>query len=151
MCTLQDLFHNMTKPYGAFTRVKVICQGTGSNGNRYGIADHTMAVELILYDDAKASKLICGGFVSLINSSVKTSPHNQVVVGKNTRVSKTGSFDVPDAKETAARDIINPPAATFLPVPEVKTSPMKKLVSVKGQVIAVSIVYKCTSMVLHSC
>ena len=137
--TLHNLFNYSNKPYGSSVRVKVIAQGAlASNSNHYGVADETMAVEVVLYDETKASKMQCGRYVTIINAMVKNQPHKQIQISKSTRVGSAGSFDVPLALEQAATDLVNPQAATFVSLSEVKTSPIKKLMSVHGQVVAVS-------------
>lgn len=137
MSTLQELF-KQSKPYGGVVRVKIISQGSGSNSNRYGVADCTMAVEVVVYDESKASRMQCGQSVMLINATTKQKPSKMIDVGRNTRVKSTGEVDVPQSFEKEARDIINPEPAKFVSLCEAKTSPIKKKMSVRGQVVGVS-------------
>ena len=74
-----------------------------------------------------------------MNYIFKTEPSEGIVITKNSKVMKTASVEVSASLQTEAELIANPPQAKTLPIKQVKGSPVKSLVTVKGTVISVSI------------
>jgi hypothetical protein len=62
-------------------------------------------------------------------------------VTAKSRVSRIGPVSVPPELEKAAREIAVPPTSKEMPLRDVEKSPVKSMLSIRGQVIAVSITY----------
>lgn len=92
-----------------------------------------------LYDFTKKGTLTPGNSVIILNYIFKTEPSEGIVITKNSKVMKTASVEVSASLQTEAELIANPPQAKPLPIKQVKGSPVKSLVTVKGTVISVSI------------
>lgn len=103
-----------------------------------GIADHSMAMKATLYDISKKANLAEGTSVIVMNYIHKTEPTEGIIIPKNTKVMKTFDVDVPTEIQRQGALIANPPPAETLTIKQVKRSPIKSLVSVKGTVISVS-------------
>ncbi|XP_038063033.1 uncharacterized protein LOC119733722 [Patiria miniata] len=69
-------------------------------------------------------------------SSLKTHPRKCIQIGKNTKVINTGTIDVTPALRCEAMQMVLPSRADFTSIRNIKTSPLKKIVSVEGQVVA---------------
>ena len=92
-----------------------------------------------LYDFTKKGTLTPGNSVIILNYIFKTEPSEGIVITKNSKVLKTASVEVSASLQTDAELISNPPPAKTLPIKQVRGSPVKSLVTVKGTVISVSI------------
>ncbi|XP_071795561.1 uncharacterized protein [Asterias amurensis] len=125
------------KPYVGRINVKVVCKGKDGNRLRYGVSDGKTAAEceLIGCDEDVVGKMAVGASVVIINASVKQYLRKYLQVTSGSRVTNTGTVDVPDSVRQQAEELINPAPAAFIKLDVVSTSPLKKLVSVKGQIV----------------
>lgn len=119
--------------------VKVVCKGE-DNRFRYGVSDGKSAAEceLIGCSEDTVRKMAIGASVVIINASVKLYPRKLLKVTSGSRVTNTGTVNVPDSVRQKAEELVNPAPAAFIKVEAVSTSPLKKMVSVKGQIVGVS-------------
>lgn len=153
MKTLKDVFEDggaSSAPYT--TAIKVQICGVGevnnyrnANGEQrqsmtVGFADHTMAAKGILYDVSKANVLRNGVTVMLLNVILKKHL-NTIVMTNRSKILKTGPFqqEVPEYFQKQGQDLACPPPAEMVAINKIKTSPVKTLVSIRGQVVSVSI------------
>jgi hypothetical protein len=137
-----------TKPYSVPLKVKVAAVGQTQryqtdSGERkeyliVGLADTTDFIKAVVYDTSKLAGLSDSSSVILMNYIYKNEAEASVIITKNTKVMKTAPLDVPEYFLERAKSITNPPPAETLPLKDVKKSPVKTLVSVKGRIISVS-------------
>lgn len=138
-----------SKPYSQPLKVKVCAVGTlqkyqVDSGEKkecftVGLADATDALKGTVYDSSKLKILSPSSTVIVMNYIFKNDSEPTVVITKNTKVLKTGAMEVPQGIMDKGEKIANPPPAVTRPIKDVKTSPVKSLVSVKGRVVSVSI------------
>ncbi|XP_038064962.1 uncharacterized protein LOC119735339 [Patiria miniata] len=110
-------------------------QATASNGIKFAIADSTTCCECIMYDVSKLPKMTLGSSIALINPMVKQSPQQQILILKRTRVISAGKVEVPTEIAERAKTLLHPQPAPFIEICDIPTSPLSKMVSVKGKVI----------------
>lgn len=103
-----------------------------------GIADTTMAAKCTLYDLTKVKDLEQGKSAMLFNTIIKAD--NSITIISKSRVSRIGPITVPSEIENAAQVMANPPASAEVTLKEIDKSPVKSMLSVRGQVVAVSII-----------
>lgn len=148
MPTLESLFKtNKDGPYSAPVNVK-ICGVAGektyvnANGEEkkyavLGVADSSMIAKCTLYDTSKLKVLQEGNSVMLLNVIVKD--NNSLTLTTKSRISKVGDVKVSSERQKAAREIAFPPMSSEVPLKDIEKSPIKSMLSVRGQIVAVSI------------
>ena len=104
-----------------------------------GFADSTMAVKGVLYDASKLNIVKEGTTVMLINVILKSEGGKSVVITNRSKILKTGPIEVPEFLVKQGREIACPPPAAEVDIKTVQTSPVKTLVTLRGQVVSVSI------------
>ncbi|XP_062590718.1 uncharacterized protein LOC134252294, partial [Saccostrea cucullata] len=134
------------KPYSQPLKVKVCGVGTiqryqTDNGEKkecatVGLADSTDAMKGTVYDTTKLKSLNADNTVILMNYIYKNENEPTVIITKNTKVMKTGAMEVPHATMEKGARIANPPPAMTRPIKDIKTLPVKSLVSVKGRIVS---------------
>ena len=102
------------------------------------IGDSSSAGECVVYDKLASGRFHVGSSVVILNASVKVARKNHVEVSARSRVKETGNVTITEEVEEAGRLLFNPPPAEFVKLNTVERSPVKKLVSIKGQVVGVS-------------
>lgn len=150
MPTLQQVFETVNKesPYSGAIYAQVCGKGgithyKNASGQQrqlltLGLADSTKAVKAILYDISMEEMFEVGSVVLLLNCIIKKD-QNTIVLTKRTKIRRsTLGQKVPTEIQEQAYAIACPPAAAEISVKDVQTSPIKSMVSVKGQVTAVS-------------
>ena len=70
---------------------------------------------------------------------IKTEPSEGIVTKKNSKVMVTASVEASVSLQTEAELIANPPPTETSPIKQVKGSPLKSLVTLKGTVISYSV------------
>lgn len=147
MQTLDDVLGNCTKqmPYTKSVRIRVIAVSDIKSytndkleKRQYiiaGIADTSRAAKLILYDQGKFNKMKEGNNLLLRNFIVKPDPEGSLLGTSNTRIFPTGHIEVQEPLVLLARKLVNPPEAEVQPLVKALASPLKKKVSVRGQVV----------------
>lgn len=146
MPTLESLFKtNKDGPYSAPVNVK-ICGVAGektyvnANGEEkkyavLGVADSSMIAKCTLYDTSKLKVLQEGNSVMLLNVIVKD--NNSLTLTTKSRISKV--VKVSSERQKAAKEIAFPPMSSEVPLKDIEKSPIKSMLSVRGQIVAVSI------------
>lgn len=150
MKTLKDVFDDggaSSAPYTTALKVQIcgiadIKNYRNANGEQrqsitVGFADHTMAVKGILYDVSKANVLRNGGTVMLLNVILKKDLKTLVMTNRS-KVLKTGPFQqaVPEYFLKQGQDLACPPPAELVAINKIKMSPVKTMVSIRGQVVS---------------
>lgn len=97
-----------------------------------GVADKEDSIKVSLYEVDKLPLLKAGECVVLSNYVYRADPHPTIMVTAVTRVMKTSAFAVPEDVELTAKAIANPSPAKIITIHDVKKSPIKSLVSIKG-------------------
>ena len=138
MPNLHDIVKS-EKPYTLPIRVRILDKGEGHNENNIAVGDDSAVIECIIYDKDKLKALKLDDSVMIINGVIKKKPRTLLEIGSHTRIIKTGTVNTTDANRQEAINIVHPPAANFLDVASVESSPLKKLISLRGQVVGVSI------------
>ena len=150
MPTLQALFKMKREgPYVPPISVK-ICgvsrekEYVNANGEEkkfviLGVADATMAVKCTLYDMTKLKDLEEGKSAMLFNTIIKDD--NAITLTSKSRVSRIGPVTVSTDIERVAKEIVNPPASAEVTLKEVERSPVKSMLTIRGQIVAVSIMF----------
>lgn len=115
-----------------------------------------MAVKGVLYDSAKLPLMKEGQTVMLLNVILKNDMGKSIVLTNRSKVLKTGPLEVPAALIKQGKDIACPPPAAEVDIKTVQTSPIKTLVTLRGQVVSVSIILifcfvlnKCSNILIH--
>lgn len=99
-----------------------------------------MAVKGVLYDSAKLHLMKEGQTVMLLNVILKNDVgKSSIVMTNKSKVLKTGPMEVPASLIQRGKDIACPPPAAEVNIKTVQTSPVKTLVTLRGQVVSVSI------------
>lgn len=139
MPSLVDILSS-SKPYVPPIQIAVIAKNP-EDPQRCVIGDDTDALECIIYNDKVQHKFVQGASLLLINSFVRKFAHkpSNIEIRSNTRVSNTGRIVISDDIRNKGILLINPQPADFVKLDTIPTSPMKKLVSIRGQVVSVSI------------
>lgn len=153
MLTVTKLKNNKgSKPYSVPIKVRVCAIGTRQkyqtdSGEKkdyaiVGLGDTTDVIKGVVYDSSKLSTgtLQENSSVILMNYIFKNETEPAIVITKNTKVMKTAQVNVPNSLVERAVAIANPPPAATMALKNVKTSPIKTLVSVKGRIISVSFI-----------
>lgn len=145
MPTLESLFKTKKDgPYSAPVNVK-ICGVAGeksyvnANGEEkkyavLGVADSSMIAKCTLYDTSKLKVLQEGNSVMLLNVIVKD--NNSLTLTTKSRISKVGDVKVSSERQKAAREIAFPPMSSEVPLKDIEKSPIKSMLSVRGQIVA---------------
>jgi hypothetical protein len=146
--TLEALFKNKKEgSYISPINVK-ICGVTKENeyvnangeGKKYviiGVADSTMIAKCTLYVMSKLKDLQVGNSIMLLNIIVKE--NNSLTLTVKSRISKIGEVKVSEERFQAAKEIAHPPISPEMPLKDIEKSPVKSMMSVRGQIVAVSI------------
>lgn len=101
-----------------------------------GVADSTMAVKCSVYDQEKLRNMAVGTTIMFVNIIVK--PDNSITITSKSRVCKTGPVSVSAEHDRTALELAIPPTYPESPLIDVKKSPVKTMMSTRGQVVAVS-------------
>lgn len=146
MLTVTKLKGNKgAKPYSLPLKLKVCAIGTSqkyvTDGEKkeytvVGLADTTDAIKGMVYDSSKLNNMQASATIILMNYIFKNENEGTVVITKTTKVLKTAQMDVPEHLIEKGAAIANPPPAATLALRDVKRSPVKTLVSVKGRIIS---------------
>lgn len=148
MRTLEEAFRGSTQstPYTAALKVKICGVGPvigykNASGEKrqstvIGFADYTMAVKGVLYDSAKLPLMKEGQTVMLLNVILKNYIGKSIVLTNRSKVLKTGPLEVPAALIKQGKYIACPPPAAEVDIKTVQTSPIKTLVTLRGQVVS---------------
>lgn len=158
MLTVTKLKGNKgAKPYSLPLKLKVCAIGTNqkyvTDGEKkeytvVGLADTTDAIKGMVYDTSKLNNMQASATIILMNYIFKNENEGTVVITKTTKVLKKAQMDVPENLIEKGAAIANPPPAATLALRDVKRSPVKTLVSVKGRIISVSlIIFKYTTVI----
>lgn len=151
MKTLEEAFRGSSQstPYASAIKVNVCGVGPvisykNAGGEKrqstvIGFADNTMAVKGVLYDSAKLHLMKEGQTVMLLNVILKNDVGKSIVMTNRSKVLKTGPMEVPAPLIQRGKDIACPPPAAEVNIKTVQTSPVKTLVTLRGQVVSVSI------------
>ncbi|XP_069139111.1 uncharacterized protein [Argopecten irradians] len=83
----------------------------------------------------KFNKMKEGNNLLLRNFIVKPDPEGSLLGTSNTRIFPTGHIEVQEPLVLLARKLVNPPEAEVQPLVKALASPLKKKVSVRGQVV----------------
>ena len=136
------------KPYTEPVKVQVCGVGSASNYTTdkgedkqtvlVGVADKDTVMKVVVYDDNKLVSMTVGNAVMLTNYIFKTTPEPMIIITAKSKVMRTASITVKDELREEAARIANPPPAATVPLSQVKLSPVKSLVSVKGKIVSVS-------------
>lgn len=103
-----------------------------------GFADQSMAAKGTLYDMTKKDTLRVGSTVMLMNSIIKKDMKTIVITNKS-KVLKTSPLeDVPRERIQEGHALACPPPAETVEIKAVHTSPVKTLLTIRGQIISVS-------------
>lgn len=127
---------------------KYVTDGEKKEYTVVGLADTTDAIKGMVYDSSKLINMQASATIILMNYIFKNENEATVVITKTTKVLKTAHMDVPEHLMEKGAAIANPPPAATLALRDVKRSPVKTLVSVKGRIISVSlIIFKYTTVI----
>ena len=151
MKTLKEIFEGGAASAPHNTALKVQVCGVGdvvnyknSSGEQrqsltMGLADHTMAAKAILYDVTKANMLKVGTTLMLLNVIIKRDSKS-VVMTNRSKLLKTSPFleSLPAHLIKEGLELACPPPAEVVSINKIKTSPVKTMVSIRGQVVSVS-------------
>ncbi|XP_064631648.1 uncharacterized protein LOC135489942 [Lineus longissimus] len=96
------------------------------------IIDTTAAAKLLIYDEKTAAKLTPMATYIIRNVTSKTT---HFTTNSSFQLFRTAKAEVDQQKVQEACDLLHPPAPPVISIAEAKTSPVKKLVSVRGQVV----------------
>lgn len=110
-----------------------------------------MAVKGVLYDSAKLHLMKEGQTVILLNVILKNDVGKSIVMTNRSKVLKTGPMEVPASLIQRGKDIACPPPAAEVNIKTVQTSPVKTLVTLRGQVVSVSIFFNIMFCILDKC
>ena len=66
---------------------------------------------------------------------------NAITLTTKSRVSRIGPVTVSTDIERMAKEIVNPPASAEVTLKEVERSPVKSMLTIRGQIVAVSIMF----------
>eukprot|EP00105_Crassostrea_gigas_P017753 XP_011435649.1 PREDICTED: uncharacterized protein LOC105334049 [Crassostrea gigas] len=99
-----------------------------------GVADSSMIAKCTLYDTSKLKVLQEGNSVMLLNVIVKD--NNSLTLTTKSRISKVGDVKVSSERQKAAREIAFPPMSSEVPLKDIEKSPIKSMLSVRGQIVA---------------
>uniref|UniRef100_K1PZW8 Replication protein A 70 kDa DNA-binding subunit n=1 Tax=Magallana gigas TaxID=29159 RepID=K1PZW8_MAGGI len=149
MKTLHEIFESggqSSAPYN--TALKVVVCGIGqvvqyrnASGDQresvtVGFADQSMAAKGTLYDMTKKDTLRVGSTVMLMNSIIKKDMKTIVITNKS-KVLKTSPLeDVPRERIQEGHALACPPPAETVEIKAVHTSPVKTLLTIRGQIIS---------------
>lgn len=148
MKTLEEAFRGSSQstPYASAIKVNVCGVGPvisykNAGGEKHqstviGFADNTMAVKGVLYDSAKLHLMKEGQTVMLLNVILKNDVGKSIVMTNRSKVLKTGPMEVPASLIQRGKDIACPPPAAEVNIKTVQTSPVKTLVTLRGQVVS---------------
>ncbi|XP_052703444.1 uncharacterized protein LOC128179831 [Crassostrea angulata] len=148
MKTLEEAFRGSSQstPYASAIKVNVCGVGPvisykNAGGEKrqstvIGFADNTMAVKGVLYDSAKLHLMKEGQTVMLLNVILKNDVGKSIVMTNRSKVLKTGPMEVPASLIQRGKDIACPPPAAEVNIKTVQTSPVKTLVTLRGQVVS---------------
>lgn len=152
MKTLKEIFEEggaASAPYNTALKVQVcgvadVVNYKNSSGEQrqsltMGLADHTMAAKAILYDVTKANMLKAGTTLMLLNVIIKRDSKS-VVMTNRSKLLKTSPFleSLPAHLIKEGLELACPPPAEVVSINKIKTSPVKTMVSIRGQVVSVS-------------
>lgn len=98
-----------------------------------GVADSSMIAKCTLYDTSKLKVLQEGNSVMLLNVIVKD--NNSLTLTTKSRISKVGDVKVSSERQKAAREIAFPPMSSEVPLKDIEKSPIKSMLSVRGQIV----------------
>ena len=139
-----------TKPYTQPLKVNVCHIGTSQlyttdAGERreyaaVGLADTTDAIKAMVYDKVHLATMKVEVTIILMNYIFKNEEQH-IIITKNSKVLKTGVVEVPDDKCAKAVLLANPPTADHRLIRDVKSSPLKTLVTIQGRIVSVSTQY----------
>ncbi|XP_056002815.1 uncharacterized protein LOC130049384, partial [Ostrea edulis] len=101
-----------------------------------GFADSTMAVKGVLYDTSKLNLVKDGTTVMLLNVIMKNDSAKSIVITNSSKILKTGPLEVPESLIKQGKAIACPPPADKVDIKSVQTSPVKTLVTLRGQVVS---------------
>lgn len=101
-----------------------------------GVADSTIAIKCTVYDQEKLRNMEVGSTVMLMNIVVKQD--NSITITSKSRVCKTGPVSVSAEHDRTALELAVPPTSPESPLIDVGKSPVKTMMSTRGQVVAVS-------------
>jgi hypothetical protein len=154
MKTLEEAFRDSSlssTPYSGALKVKVCevgpvvayrnASGEQRQSTVIGFADATMAVKGILYDVNKLNVVKVGSTVMLLNVIMKNETVKSIVITNRSKILKTGHLEVPASLIKQGKEIACPPPAAEVDINTVQTSPVKTLVTLRGQVVSVSIYF----------
>lgn len=151
MKTLHEIFESggqSSAPYN--TALKVIVCGIGqvvqyrnASGDQresvtVGFADQSMAAKGTLYDMTKKDTLKVGSTVMLMNSIIKKDLETIVITNKSKILKTSPLTDVPKERVEEGHALACPPPAKTVEIKAVHTSPVKTLLTIRGQIISVS-------------
>lgn len=145
--TLSAILDKPASPYDVPLRAKVIIGAnpvkyTNSNGEiktsrDFIISDPTRIARVRSYDPTKDNLLKPGNSIIIKNYITKASGTFKFVVTSTTKIYKTANVDTIKNAESLAKNALNPPPAPEVLLKDVRKSPIKSLVSVKGQIVQV--------------
>lgn len=115
----------------------VIANGDEKKFAVLSVANSSIIAKCTLYDTSKLKVLQKGNSVMLLNVIVKD--NNSLTSTTKSRISKVG--DVSSERQKTAREIAFPPMSleVRLIIKDIEKYPIKSMLSVRGQIVAVSI------------
>ncbi|XP_061165364.1 uncharacterized protein LOC133174295 [Saccostrea echinata] len=149
MKSLKEVFDGVTcasLPYT--TAIKAVVCGVGevkkyrnASGEQrqsvtIGLADSSMAVRGVLYDVSKMDTFKVGCTVMLLNSIIKKDAVRSIVLTNRSKILKTGPVAVSESLRKEALEMACPPPAEMVDIKAVHTSPVKTVLTIRGQVVS---------------
>ena len=151
MKTLNDIFQSgghASAPYNAAIKVAVcgigqVVQYRNANGDQresmtVGFADQSMAVKGTLYDLTKKETLRVGTTVMLMNTIIKRDMKTIVITNKSKVLKTSPLANISEERIKEGHALACPPPADRVQIKSVHSSPVKTLVTIRGQIISVS-------------
>lgn len=145
MQTIQSVTSGFSRPYNTPLRcmlatksdvIKYHKDGEQKEMIYLGLCDHTGFTKATLYDPSKVANLPNKTSVIINNFIVR--PDKMLVLTKQTKIFKTKQMDVPDSLIEATINSVRPATPPPIPTSMIKTSPIKTLTSVAGEITQVS-------------
>ncbi|XP_061169993.1 uncharacterized protein LOC133179218 [Saccostrea echinata] len=144
MFSIKKLKASKPKPYSNPLRVRIF---GSSNPSKYmtadgrerksvtlGAADQEDAIKIVLYDLSKLTSVKDQDSVLLTNYVYKIDPCPCIILTTVSKVMKTLLINVPPHLQATAKSIANSLPAKSVAIRDVKTSPVKTMVTIKGRV-----------------
>ncbi|KAJ8316057.1 hypothetical protein KUTeg_006071 [Tegillarca granosa] len=143
--TLASVLSKPAGPYDLPLKVKVIMvdkvvdykNGNGETKQSldFVVSDSTRIGRVRNYDSSKNSVIKAGNSLIIRNYITKGSGNAKLVITANSKLYKTTEEEAVENAELLAKQELHPPPAPEVTLKDVQRSPMKSLVSIKGQVV----------------